>query len=137
MINISLINLGCAKNIVDSEAILNLFSDKDKFLVTSDLNKADLIILNTCAFIHDAENESFDYINEISSLGKKTIVVGCLVENYHEELKEKFPKINLFVGFKDLFKLPQLVSRLLNDNICNEFNIFERMSGQDDFSTFV
>ncbi|MDY2727873.1 MAG: 30S ribosomal protein S12 methylthiotransferase RimO [Candidatus Onthovivens sp.] len=137
MINISLINLGCAKNIVDSEAILNLFSDKDKFLVTSDLNKADLIILNTCAFIHDAENESFDYINEISSLGKKTIVVGCLVEKYHEELKEKFPKINLFVGFKDLFKLPQLVSRLLNDNICNEFNIFERMSGQDDFSTFV
>ena len=94
MINISLINLGCAKNIVDSEAILNLFSDKDKFLVTSDLNKADLIILNTCAFIHDAENESFDYINEISSLGKKTIVVGCLVEKYHEELKEKFPKIN-------------------------------------------
>ena len=57
MINISLINLGCAKNIVDSEAILNLFSDKTKFFVTSDLNKADLIILNTCAFIHDAENE--------------------------------------------------------------------------------
>ena len=109
MINVCLINLGCAKNLVDSEAILALFDKDSRFKITIDENEADVLILNTCAFIFDAENESFETIEELSKLNKKLVVLGCLVEKYKNELKKKFPKVNLFVGFKDFYRLPELL----------------------------
>ena len=73
MINVCLINLGCAKNLVDSEAILALFDKDSRFKITIDEDEADVLILNTCAFIFDAENESFETIEELSKLNKKEI----------------------------------------------------------------
>lgn len=127
MINVCLINLGCAKNLVDSEAILALFDKDSRFKITIDENETDVLILNTCAFIFDAENESFETIEELSKLNKKLVVLGCLVEKYKNELKKKFPKVNLFVGFKDFYRLPELLGNLLNENINKPYTVFNRI----------
>lgn len=137
MIKIGLINLGCAKNRVDSEAILALFSSDNNFLITTDINEADVLILNTCAFIHDAEKESFACIEELEKQNKKLIVVGCLVEKYHDELKKKFPNVDLFIGFKDLIKLPSLISSLINCPITQEYSVFNRIHEKNEFSTYL
>lgn len=137
MIKIGLINLGCAKNRVDSEAILALFSSDNNFLITTDINEADVLILNTCAFIHDAEKESFACIEELEKQNKKLIVVGCLVEKYHDELKKKFPNVDLFIGFKDLIKLPSLISSLINCPITQEYSVFNRIHEENEFSTYL
>ena len=70
---IALINHGCAKNLVDSELMLGLLADKG-YEVTLDDNNADLVIVNTCSFIHDAEQESVQSILQMINDGKKVIV---------------------------------------------------------------
>lgn len=140
MINICLINLGCAKNQVDSEAILALFDKDRNFNITIDVDEADVVILNTCAFIHDAENESFSYIEDFEELkeqGKKLVVLGCLVEKYKDSLKEKYPYIDLFVGFKEFYDLPKNISILINYKIDKEYSIFSRIEEKDAFSTYL
>ena len=84
---IALINHGCAKNLVDSELMLGLLADKG-YEVTLDDNNADLVIVNTCSFIHDAEQESVQSILQMINDGKKVIVTGCLPQKYKSELKE-------------------------------------------------
>ena len=82
------ISLGCDKNKVDSEKILDFFIKKNNMIATDDINNCDIVILNTCAFIQDAKNESINYIKYLNKLKKQGIikeiwVYGCLVkENY-------------------------------------------------------
>lgn len=115
MKKIALISLGCAKNQVDSEAILALFKEP-YFEITSNLDEADAIIINTCGFILSAKIENINKILEVIKLKKKTIVIGCLVERYLNELKKEIPEVDLWVPFKDEYnKLPSLVSSLLGE----------------------
>lgn len=140
MINVSLINLGCAKNQVDSEAILSLFDDKENFSIVTDLNCANVIILNTCAFIHDAETESFNFINDLKEYKNKDtkiVVVGCLVEKYHDLLKKKYPYVDIFVGFKDFLNLPSLISNLIKQKINKPYSVFSRIDEPSSFSTYI
>lgn len=140
MINVSLINLGCAKNQVDSEAILSLFDDKEKFSIVTDLDCANVIILNTCAFIHDAETESFNFINDLKEYKNKDakiVVVGCLVEKYHDLLKKKYPYVDIFVGFKDFLNLPSLISNLIKQKINKQYSVFSRIDEPSSFSTYI
>lgn len=137
MIKVCLVNLGCSKNRVDSEAVLGLFQDKNRFEIVVDENDADVIIINTCAFIHDAEDESFDTIRYLETLNKKLIVLGCLVEKYHNELKKKFPKVDLFVGFKEFSHLSKDISSLLKIDDLNDYNIFDRIKEDNAFSIYL
>ena len=137
MIKVCLVNLGCAKNTVDSQAILGLFKDEKEFEITIDVEEADVLILNTCAFIHDAETESFETIEYLEKLGKKLVVVGCLVEKFHDDLIKKFPKVDLFVGFKDFIKLPKLISKLINKDINVPYSIFNRKLEEDPISIYL
>ncbi|HBS10619.1 MAG TPA: 30S ribosomal protein S12 methylthiotransferase RimO, partial [Firmicutes bacterium] len=137
MIKVCLVNLGCSKNRVDSEAVLGLFQDKNRFEIVVDENDADVIIINTCAFIHDAEDESFDTIRYLETLNKKLIVLGCLVEKYHDELKKKFPKVDLFVGFKEFSHLSKDISNLLKIDDLNDYNIFDRIKEDNAFSIYL
>lgn len=140
MINVSLINLGCAKNQVDSEAILSLFDDKENFSIVTDLDCANVIILNTCAFIHDAETESFNFINDLKEYKNKDtkiVVVGCLVEKYHDLLKKKYPYVDIFVGFKDFLNLPSLISNLIKQKINKPYSVFSRIDEPSSFSTYI
>ena len=87
MINICLVSLGCAKNTVDSEAILALFKEPD-FKIVNNYEESDAIIVNTCGFIQSAKEEGISVILDVLSYKKKTIVIGCLVERYYKELSD-------------------------------------------------
>ena len=129
MKKIALVSLGCAKNQVDSEAILALFK-KPYFEITSSLEVADAIIINTCGFILSAKKENIDTILDCLTYKKKTIVVGCLVERYFDELKEAIPEVDLWIPFKDEYtKLPGLISKLFDDEVTlPAFDISERIN---------
>jgi ribosomal protein S12 methylthiotransferase len=98
---IAILSLGCPRNLVDSEHMLGRFVRKG-FRIT-DLDMADIGVVNTCAFVKDAKTESIDAILELVALKKagklkKIIVSGCLVQRYGEELAHEFPEVDSFIG---------------------------------------
>lgn len=115
MNKIALVNHGCAKNLVDSELMLGLLAEKG-YEVTLDENEAELVIVNTCSFIHDAEQESVQSILEMINEGKKVIVTGCLPQKYKSELKEAIPEVCAMVGTSDFREIVPIVEKVLNKN---------------------
>ena len=103
---IGMISLGCPKNLVDSEVMLGLAQQSGHEL-TRDAAEADVLIVNTCAFIDKAKQESIDTILEMAE-HKKTghcrtlIVTGCMGERYHDELKAQIPEIDAVLGTGDV-----------------------------------
>ena len=100
MIKVGVISLGCDKNRVDSEIMLASIREKG-FLLTSEQNEADVIIINTCGFIEAARKESIDAILESAQLknsGKKIIVTGCMVQKFGKELLPELPEVDAFCG---------------------------------------
>ena len=92
---IGLISLGCPKNLVDSEVMLGLAREAGHEL-TSDAGDADVLVVNTCAFIDSAKQESIDAILEMAQHKKdgacrRLIVTGCLAERYRDELMAEIP----------------------------------------------
>ncbi len=112
---IALINHGCAKNLVDSELMLGLL-DKNGYQITLDENEADVVIINTCSFIHDAEKESVDSILEMAQTGKKIIVTGCLPQKHKEELKKAIPEIDGMIGATNPADIIKILKEIENDN---------------------
>ena len=108
---IALINHGCAKNLVDSELILGALNNKG-YDVTLDESKADIVIVNTCAFIHDAEKESVRSILSMIDEGKKVIVAGCLSQKYNEELKKAIPEISGMIGAKNVKDILNIIDSI-------------------------
>lgn len=112
----SIISLGCPKNRVDSEVILGELGRKGYYL-TQFPRDADIIIINTCSFIEPARAESKIAIEEIQNWKKpsqKLIVCGCLPQLLGEKLFNDYPYIDALVGSADFYKLPNIVSHLLN-----------------------
>ena len=99
MKEIALINHGCAKNLVDSELMLGKLSQAG-YKITLDETKADIVIVNTCSFIHDAEKESVASIFNMINAGKKIIITGCLPQKYKKELAELIPEACAFRDFR-------------------------------------
>ena len=108
---IALINHGCAKNLVDSELIIGALEQKG-YKVVLDESEADLVIVNTCAFIHDAEKESVRSILEMIDEGKKVIVAGCLSQKYDDELKQSIPEISGMIGAKNVKDIIKIVENI-------------------------
>ena len=112
---ISIITLGCAKNIVDSEVLLTQLKGNNVNVVhESENNSSNIIIINTCGFIESAKQESLDTIlsyAEQKKLGniKKLYVSGCLSERYKENLKKEIPEVDKYFGTNDL---PNLLKTL-------------------------
>src|SRR5690242_11724320 len=99
---IGMVSLGCPKNLVDSEVMLGLARQQGHAL-THDATDADVLIVNTCAFIDKAKQESIDTILEMAELKKsgsckRLIVTGCLAERYRAELKAEIPEIDAVLG---------------------------------------
>ena len=99
---IGFVSLGCPKNLVDSEVMLGM-AEKDGHEITSDASQADVLVVNTCAFIDRAKQESIDTILEMAELkkqaaGRKLVVTGCMAERYREELKKEIPEIDAIYG---------------------------------------
>lgn len=108
---IALLNHGCAKNLVDSELMLGLLASKG-YEVTLDENEADIVVINTCSFIHDAEQESVQSILQIANNGKKVIVTGCLPQKYKGDLKKAIPEISGMVGTSDIKEIVEVVDQV-------------------------
>ncbi len=113
---VGIINLGCARNLVDSQTILTNFKRQGHRIV-DDISQSDIAIVNTCAFIEEAKKESIDTIIELLELKKqgklkKVIVAGCLAERYKKELQEEFKEIDEIVGVQKLdpHKIPSQIS---------------------------
>lgn len=111
MKKIALVSHGCAKNLVDSELMLGLLSENG-YGITLDEKDADIVIINTCSFIHDAEKESVDSILEMINDGKKVIIAGCLVQKHGEELKKAIPEISALVGTTDFTKIINVIKAI-------------------------
>ena len=107
-----IISLGCAKNLVDTEVMCGSLVTNGYF-IAADERDADICLINTCGFIHDARKESFDAIEWAKGWkGKsrrKIVVAGCLVQRNLKELREKYPFVDLFIGLDDVEKLPALL----------------------------
>ncbi|NPA54105.1 MAG: 30S ribosomal protein S12 methylthiotransferase RimO [Aquificae bacterium] len=105
------ISLGCPKNLVDTELLLGKLK-ASKAEVVSDLNEADVILINTCGFIDAAKEESINTILEASNLkekdpNKKIVVTGCLVERYKKELEKEIPEVDMFIDLKEELLIPE------------------------------
>src|SRR3989338_8541391 len=102
---IGVINLGCARNLVDSQTLLSNFKRQGHKIV--DVEQAQVAVVNTCAFIEEAKQESIDTIIELLELKKqgkikKVIVAGCLAQRYSKELAEEFKDIDAIIGTQKL-----------------------------------
>ena len=106
---ISVISLGCDKNRVDTEKMLWYLREGD-YIVTNDYSDAEIIIVNTCAFIESARQEAIDTILQAASYKtagkcKKLIVTGCLIEKYADETKAGIPEIDATLGIDEYEKI--------------------------------
>lgn len=104
-----LISLGCDKNLVDSEVMLGLLN-KAGHQITNDETEADVVVVNTCAFIKDAKEESINTIIEMGELKKtgklkKLIVAGCLSQRYKDEIMAELPEIDVIIGATNFDKI--------------------------------
>ena len=96
-----LVTLGCPKNEVDSDKLVGLLT-RDGMTSTKRPQDADLIIVNTCAFIEEARQESIDTVLEVAELkqdGARLVVTGCMAERYGDELSEALPEADQVSGF--------------------------------------
>ena len=110
---IGLVSLGCPKNLVDSEVMLGLVAEAGHEL-TQDPSAADILVVNTCAFIDSAKQESIDTILEMAEHKKggacrRLIVTGCMAERYRDELKKEIPEIDAVLGTGEV---PQIVEAI-------------------------
>lgn len=110
---IALVNHGCSKNLVDSELMLGLLSERG-YEITLDENQAQVVIVNTCSFIHDAEQESVQSILRLIDAGKKVIVTGCLPQKHKEELKKAIPEVVAMLGTTDFTQIVEVVDKIKN-----------------------
>ena len=107
------VSLGCPKNLVDGEVMLGLAREAGHE-VTADANDADVIVVNTCAFIDKAKEESVNAILEMAQLKrdgscKRLVVTGCLGERYRDQLKAEIPEIDVVLGTGEV---PEIVGAL-------------------------
>jgi len=112
---IHLISLGCPKNTADSELMLGALV-RAGFEVTMDPQQAQVLLVNTCAFIEPAKKESIDAILAAAEVkkngaGKRLVVAGCLSQRYGSELREQFPEVDIFIGTGNFLDLPELLRR--------------------------
>jgi ribosomal protein S12 methylthiotransferase len=112
-VKIGLVSLGCPKNLVDSEVMLGLVQEAGHE-ITRDARDADVLIVNTCAFIDRAKQESVDAILEMAELKKtgrceRLVVTGCLAERYRQELQAQIPEVDAFLGTGEV---PRIVEAL-------------------------
>ncbi|MEJ2518889.1 MAG: 30S ribosomal protein S12 methylthiotransferase RimO [Desulfuromonadales bacterium] len=114
---VSLVSLGCPKNLVDAEIMLGHLPE-ERFIITTDEVNAEIIIVNTCAFIREAQEESVETILEVAEHKKNgrcklLIVSGCLPQRYQEELQQELPEVDFFMGTADAPRIVELLDQHL------------------------
>lgn len=109
---IGFVSLGCAKNLTDTETMLALLQN-DNYIITSDADDADVIVVNTCAFIDSAKEESINAILEMAQ--KKAdkcevlVVTGCLAQRYADDIKNEIPEADIILGTNDYPRIAEAI----------------------------
>jgi ribosomal protein S12 methylthiotransferase len=111
---VSMVSLGCPKNLVDAEVMLGVLS-KNEYEITMDEKDADVIIVNTCSFIKEAKQESIDAILDLAERKHDgrchtLIVSGCLPQRYQEELATELPEVDIFIGTGDYPRIAEILA---------------------------
>lgn len=115
--NILFVSLGCDKNLVDSEVMLSLLK-KHGYNITNEEQEADVAVVNTCCFIHDAKEESINTILELAQLKetaklKALIVTGCLAQRYKDEIQEEIPEVDAILGSTNIDDIVTVVNQAM------------------------
>ncbi len=108
---VGFVSLGCPKNLVDSEVMIGLARDAGH-IITPDPAEADILVVNTCAFIDSAKQESIDTILELARLKesgrcRRLVVTGCLAERYRDDLRAEIPEIDVTLGTGEVPNIAQ------------------------------
>ena len=111
------VSLGCDKNLVDSEHMLGALVKKG-WTITDDEDQADVIVINTCCFIHDARDESISSILEMAEHRKSgncraLIVTGCLAERYRDEILTEIPEVDAVLGTNSVDAIAEAAEKAL------------------------
>src|SRR5512140_378910 len=106
---IGVVSLGCPKNLVDSEVMIG-FAQQAGHTLTADAAEADILVVNTCAFIESAREESVSAILEMAAHKtggrcKRLVVTGCMAERYRDELRTEIPEIDVILGTGEVPKI--------------------------------
>lgn len=115
--SVVIVSLGCNKNLVDSEVMAGILSEKGYELVASP-SEANIGIVNTCGFIESAKQESVDAILDLVDYAQSEqrpsvlIVAGCLSQRYADELLDEFPEVNAVVGTGEFFRIDEILDRV-------------------------
>ncbi len=142
MVKIAVVSLGCNKNLVDSEMILGLLV-KRGYEIVSNEEEADFVIVNTCAFIHDAKQESVNKIIEIGKLKEKglkgLIVTGCLAKRYEKEIKESLPEVDIVAGINDYESIIDYIDKKSKEKVndIKEITFGERVRSTPPYTAYV
>ena len=131
---VGFISLGCSKNLVDTEMTIGLFKNNN-FEIVNNVEKAEIIVINTCGFIESAKQEAIDTILEMAEYKetakcKYLIVMGCLVQRYKDELEKAIPEVDLFISIDEYNDLWNKVTKLIkinSSNVCNELEYMNRV----------
>src|ERR1043166_6308642 len=122
---VGMISLGCAKNLVDAEIMLGSVLERG-MEITSRPEDADVLVVNTCAFIDSAKEESIESILEAHQqrglsrrLDQKLIVSGCMSQRFAKELRDELPEIDAFVGLDQVSELGAIVEKVLRVDFLN------------------
>jgi ribosomal protein S12 methylthiotransferase len=111
------ISLGCDKNLVDTEHMLGLLAGRG-FEMTDEETEADVIILNTCCFIHDAKEESVSGILEMAEYRRNgkcraLVVTGCMAQRYGQEILDEIPEVDAVLGTNSYARIPEVLDQVL------------------------
>ncbi len=111
---ISLVSLGCAKNLVDSEVMLGYLQRSGNYSLAPQLSDAHIIVINTCGFIQPAREEAERYFQQAIAIKRqnphvKLIAAGCYVQKDRSKLQQKYPQIDLWTGVTDFHHIVQLI----------------------------
>lgn len=117
MKNVLFVSLGCDKNLVDSEKMLGLLNEAG-YRVAQEESEADVIVVNTCCFIHDAKEESVETILEMAEWKKKgrlkaLIVTGCMAQRYQDEIQQEIPEVDAVIGTTGYTEIVPILDEIL------------------------
>lgn len=138
-VKVGMVSLGCSKNLVDGEIMLGMLQDNNYEIVTNK-EEADIIIVNTCAFIESAQQEAIETILEMAKLKEKKlqklIVTGCLAQRYKDEIIKEIPEVDAVVGTSSVGDILSAIENKGNDNIyCKEIGNIDYLNHRRVVST--
>ncbi len=125
------ISLGCDKNLADSEDMLGMLVEKG-YEITNEEKEAEVIVINTCAFIHDAKEESVNSILEMAQYKetgrlKALLVTGCLAQRYQKEITEEIPEVDAVLGTGSWDELIQALDKVFDGEKYLDFQDVDRL----------